>query len=106
MAVRNIILLIGGLFLFIIFGPKMSFVFALLVPLIVFPFVLIARSLKQSSKTAQGKVAELSVLAEESVSGICSIQAFSQELFIESKFDILTNEAVLAAKIRASLRGL
>ena len=106
MAVRNIILLIGGLFLFLIFGPKMCFVFALLVPLIVFPLVLVARSLRQASKTAQEKVADLAVLAEESVSGIRSIHAFSQELFIESKFDILTNEAVLAAKTRASLRGL
>ena len=106
MAIRNIILLIGGLVLVIISSPKMSFVLALLVPLIVFPLVLIARSLRQASKTAQEKVADLAVLAEESVSGIRSIHAFSQELFIESKFDILTNEAVLAAKTRASLRGL
>ena len=106
MAIRNIILLIGGLVLVIISSPKMSFVLALLVPLIVFPLVLIARSLRQASKTAQEKVADLAVLAEESFSGIRSIHAFSQELFIESKFDILTNEAVLAAKTRASLRGL
>ena len=106
MAIRNIILLIGGLVLVIISSPKMSLVLALLVPLIVFPLVLIARSLRQASKTAQEKVADLAVLAEESVSGIRSIHAFSQELFIESKFDILTNEAVLAAKVRASLRGL
>ena len=106
MAIRNIILLIGGLVLVIISSPKMSLVLALLVPLIVFPLVLIARSLRQASKTAQEKVADLAVLAEESVSGIRSIHAFSQELFIESKFDILTNEAVLASKTRASLRGL
>ncbi len=106
MAIRNIILLIGGLVLVIISSPKMSLVLAMLVPLIVFPLVLIARSLRQASKTAQEKVADLAVLAEESVSGIRSIHAFSQELFIESKFDILTNEAVLAAKARASLRGL
>ena len=106
MAIRNIILLIGGLVLVIISSPKMSFVLALLVPVIVFPLVLIARSLRQASKTAQEKVADLAVLAEESFSGIRSIHAFSQELFIESKFDILTNEAVLAAKTRASLRGL
>ncbi len=106
MAVRNIILLVGGLVLVIISSPKMSFVLAVLVPLIVFPLVLLARNLRQASKTAQEKIADLAVLAEESVSGIRSVQAFSQELFIESKFKNLTDEAVFAAKTRARLRGL
>ncbi len=106
MAVRNIILLVGGLVLVIISSPKMSFVLAVLVPLIVFPLVLLARNLRQVSKTAQEKIADLAVLAEESVSGIRSVHAFSQELFIESKFKNLTDEAVFAAKTRARLRGL
>ncbi|NCF47352.1 MAG: ATP-binding cassette domain-containing protein [Alphaproteobacteria bacterium] len=106
MAVRNIILLVGGLILVIISSPKMSFVLAVLVPLIVFPLVLLARNLRQASKTAQEKVADLAVLAEETVSGIRSVHAFSQELFIESKFKNLTDEAVFAAKTRARLRGL
>ena len=106
MAVRNIILLVGGLVLVIISSPKMSFVLAVLVPLIIFPLVLLARNLRQASKTAQEKIADLAVLAEESVSGIRSVQAFSQELFIESKFKNLTDEAVFAAKTRARLRGL
>ena len=106
MAVRNIILLVGGLILVIISSPKMSFVLALLVPLIVIPLVLLARNLRQASKTAQEKIADLAVLAEESVSGIRSVHAFSQELFIESKFKNLTDEAVFAAKTRARLRGL
>ena len=106
MAVRNIILLVGGLVLVIISSPKMSFVLAVLVPLFVFPLVLLARNLRQASKTAQEKIADLAVLAEESVSGIRSVHAFSQELFIESKFKNLTDEAVFAAKTRARLRGL
>ena len=106
MAVRNIILLVGGLVFVIISSPKMSFVLAVLVPLIVFPLVLLARNLRQASKTAQEKIADLAVLAEESVSGIRSVHAFSQELFIESKFKNLTDEAVFAAKTRARLRGL
>ena len=106
MAVRNIILLVGGLVLVIISSPKMSLVLAVLVPLIVFPLVLLARNLRQASKTAQEKIADLAVLAEESVSGIRSVHAFSQELFIESKFKNLTDEAVFAAKTRARLRGL
>ena len=58
----------------------------MLVPWIGFPLVLLARNLRQASKTAQEKVADLAVVAEESVSGIRSVHAFSQELFIESKF--------------------
>ena len=106
MAVRNIIFLVGGLVLVIISSPKMSFVLAVLVPLIIFPLVLLARNLRYASKTAQEKVADLAVLAEESVSGIRSIHAFSQELFIESKFKQLSDEAIFAAMVRAKLRGL
>ncbi len=106
MAVRNIILLVGGLVLVILSSPKMSFVLAVLVPLIVFPLVFLARNLRQASKTAQEKIADLAVLAEESVSGIRSVQAFSQEVYIENKFQELTNQAVMAAIARARLRGL
>ncbi len=106
MAIRNIIFLVGGLVLVIISSPKMSFVLAVLVPLIVFPLVLLARNLRHTSKIAQEKVADLAVLAEESISGIRSIHAFSQELFIENKFKQLTDEAVFAAMTRARLRGL
>ncbi|MBT5574343.1 MAG: ATP-binding cassette domain-containing protein [Alphaproteobacteria bacterium] len=106
MAVRNIILLVGGLVLVILSSPKMSFVLAVLVPLIVFPLVFLARNLRQASKIAQEKIADLAVLAEESVSGIRSVQAFSQEVYIENKFQELTNQAVMAAIARARLRGL
>ncbi|MDC0394887.1 ABC transporter transmembrane domain-containing protein [Alphaproteobacteria bacterium] len=106
MAVRNIILLVGGLVLVILSSPKMSFVLAVLVPLIVFPLVFLARNLRQASKIAQEKIADLAVLAEESVSGIRSVQAFSQEVYIENKFQELTNQAVMAAISRARLRGL
>ena len=106
MAIRNIILLIGGLVLVIVSSPKMSFVLAVIIPLIVFPLVFLARSLKQASKVAQEKISDLAVLAEESISGIRSVQAFSQESFLESKFKRTTEEAVLAAIARARLRGL
>ena len=106
MAIRNIILLIGGLVLVIVSSPKMSFVLAVIIPLIVFPLVFLARSLKQASKVAQEKISDLTVLAEESISGIRSVQAFSQESFLESKFKRTTEEAVLAAIARARLRGL
>ena len=106
MAIRNIILLIGGLVLVIVSSPKMSFVLAVIIPLIIFPLVYLARSLKQASKVAQEKISDLTVLAEESISGIRSVQAFSQESFLESKFKRTTEEAVLAAIARARLRGL
>ena len=106
MAIRNIILLIGGLVLVIVSSPKMSFVLAVIIPLIVFPLIFLARSLKQASKVAQEKISDLAVLAEESISGIRSVQAFSQESFLESKFKRTTEEAVLAAIARARLRGL
>ena len=53
MAVRNVILLIGGLVLVVLSSTKMSVVVAAVVPVVVIPLVILAKRLRAASLAAQ-----------------------------------------------------
>ena len=78
MAVRNLILLVGGLVLVVLSSAKMSVVVAAVVPVVVIPLVLLARRLRAASRSAQDALGEVSAEAEEALSGIRTVMAFAQ----------------------------
>ena len=106
MAARSFILLIGGIILVVLSSPKMSLVFAIIVPLIVMPLILLARRLRAASRSAQAKLADMGVQAEENISGIRTIHAFSRETMALGKFSNSLDESLSAALIRVRLRSL
>ena len=65
MAVRNIILLFGGLVLVVLASARMSLVVAVIVPIVVIPLIVLARRLRASSRLAQERLGSLSAEAEE-----------------------------------------
>ena len=78
MAIRNLMILIGGVILLILASPKMSLVVAVVVPLVVVPVIAMARRLRAASRRAQDKIGDVSVQAEESLNAMRMIHAFSQ----------------------------
>ena len=66
MAVRNVILLIGGLVLVVLSSAKMTVVVAAVVPIVVIPLVVLAKRLRAASLAAQNALGEVSAEAEES----------------------------------------
>ena len=106
MSVRNIILLIGGLILVVLSSTKMSLVVAVVVPLVVFPLLVMARRLRRAARVAQDRLADLNVQAEESLSGMRTIHAFGREDDMVNRFNAVQDEALKAALSRVRLRGL
>ena len=106
MAARSFILLIGGIILVVLSSPKMSLVVAIIVPLIVVPLILLARRLRAASRSAQAKLADMGVQAEENISAIRTIHAFSRETMALGKFSNSLDESLSAALIRVRLRSL
>ena len=106
MSVRNIILLCGGLILVVLSSTKMSLVVAVVVPLVVFPLLFMARRLRRAARLAQDRLADLNVQAEESLSGMRTIHAFGREADMVSRFNAVQDEALKAALSRVRLRGL
>ena len=106
MAIRNILILIGGLFLLISASMKMSLVIAVIIPLVVVPVVVLGAKLRKASRKAQDKVAEVAVGAEESLSAMRLIHAFHQHAFQDKQFGDKVEASRQAALRRVHLLGL
>lgn len=109
-ALRNIILFFGGSVMMFHTSPRLSGYVSLIVPLVVFPIVIIGRQVRKLSRATQGRVADLSSHAEETISGIRTIQAFSLEEYESQRFikqvDLSLKTALSRIRVRAMLTAL
>lgn len=78
-ALRNLITLIGGLILMALTSAKMLGLVLLVVPAVVVPIIFLGRKVRKLSKEAQDKVASSSAKANETISAVQTVQAFTQE---------------------------
>ena len=105
MAARNVILLIGGLIMVVLSSAKMSLVVLVVVPLVVMPLIVMGRRLRQASRIAQDRIADVSVQAEENISAIRTVQSFGREAHVKQHFDSAVADSLDAALARVRLRG-
>ena len=69
-ALRNILLFLGGAVLLVITSPKLTGIVFLFVPFVVAPIVVIGRFVRRRSRAAQDEVAAVSGYAEETLGAI------------------------------------
>lgn len=106
MALRNLLVLTGGTVLLVLASPKLALIVAGVIPLVVVPVVLIGRRLRQVSRLAQDRLADISVAAEEALTAISTIKAFGREALMRQYFDKAAETAFQMAVRRLQLRGL
>jgi len=106
MAIRNIMILIGGLILLVMASAKMSLVVGIVVPIVVVPVIFLARRLRKASREAQDRVADVAVQAEESLGSMRLIHAFDQENAQSQLFGDKVSLSLRAALRRVHLLGL
>ena len=108
-ALRNLLLLVGGLALLVVTNPKLTGLVLIVVPLVVVPIVVIGRRVRRLSRRAQDRIGALSGHAEETLNAIRTVQAFSQEQRERRRFGGLVEQAFGAAvghaRARAALAG-
>jgi ATP-binding cassette, subfamily B, bacterial len=105
-ALRNILLLAGGLALLVSTNPKLTGLVLVVVPLVVVPIVVIGRKVRRLSRAAQDRIGELGAQAEETLNAVRTVQAFAQEGRERGRFASLSERAFGAAVERAWARGL
>jgi ATP-binding cassette, subfamily B, bacterial len=86
-ALRNLLILIGGLALMMITSPKLTGAVLLIVPLIVVPIVVLGRRLRRLSRENQDWIAESSGNASEALLSVQTVQAFTHERASAETFD-------------------
>lgn len=105
-ALRNVLLLSGGLVLLAVTSPKLTGYVMLFVPLVVAPIVIIGRIVRRRSRTAQDKVADISAYAGENLDAVRIVQAFTHEREDQAAFGAIVEDAYASSMRRVRARAI
>ena len=105
MAIRNTLLLLGGLVMMFITSIKLSVLIFTLLLLTVIPTVILGRRVRRLSKNSQDKIADASALAGEKLNTVSTIQSFTQEAYESKLFNQFIETSFLTAKHRNLARS-
>ena len=78
-ALRNLLLFLGGAVLLVITSPKLAGLTILIVPVVVLPIVVFGRRVRRLSRESQDRLADVGALAEETLNAVRTVQAFTHE---------------------------
>ncbi len=104
-ALRNALLLAGGLVMLCVTSLELTGYVLLIVPLVVAPIIVLGRRVRYLSRATQDRVADLNVHAEETIHAIQTIQAFTLEQRQTQRFTTLIQETLATAKQRIRMRS-
>ncbi|PHV11192.1 ABC transporter transmembrane domain-containing protein [Chitinimonas sp. BJB300] len=79
MALRNALMLVGGLVMLAVTSLKLTLLVLVCVPLVVAPILLFGRRVRKLSRQSQDKVAAVSSVIDETVHEIRTVQAYGHE---------------------------
>ena len=86
MALRNLLLFVGGSVMMIVTSAKLTGLALLVVPLVVLPIVLFGRRVRRLSRATQDRVADVSAYAGETLEAVRTVQAFTHETIDRRRF--------------------
>lgn len=104
-ALRNTLMLTGGLVLLVLTSPKLTGLVLLVVPLVVAPIVIFGRKVRSYSRASQDAVAGIGTRVDEVLGGIRTVQAFGREPLERNRFADNVEEAVRVARRRIRARA-
>ena len=105
-ALRNAMILLGGLALMFFTSAKLTSAVLLIAPLVLVPILVLGRRVRSLSRENQDKIAKSSGNASESLLASQTVQSFTYEAISRARFGTLTEEAFAAARKRVGARAL
>ena len=106
MALRNVLLFLGGLVMLFITSAKLSSIIIVLLAAVVLPIVLFGRRVRKLSRDSQDRIADASALAGEILNAMPTVQAFTHEQQEAARFTRSVQEAFKTAMRRIRSRSL
>lgn len=89
---RQIVMIVGGISILLFISWKLALIMLGTVPVIAIVAVIFGRFIRRLAKEAQDKTANANATAEEALTGIGNIKAFTNELFSMRRFTNAINE--------------
>ncbi|MFN4203593.1 MAG: ABC transporter transmembrane domain-containing protein [Tabrizicola sp.] len=105
-ALRNVLILVGGLVLLFLTSAKLTGLVLLIVPAIIVPIVGLGRRLRALSRENQDWIASSSGAASEALLSVQTVQAFTHEGATREQFAEVTEKSFAAAKARIRTRAV
>jgi ATP-binding cassette, subfamily B, bacterial len=105
-ALRNMLLLAGGLVMLAITSPKLTGLIVVLVPVMLLPMILFGRRVRALSRRNQDRIADSSALAEEILTAMRIVQAYVREAWEAARFRRAVEDSFVAALARIRARAL
>lgn len=105
-ALRNILLFIGGLVLMLLTSAKLTALVLLLVPVVVVPILVLGRRLRVISRENQDWIAASSGNAGEALGAVQTVQAFTHEQASRQQFGDMTETSYVVSLRRIRTRAV
>ena len=105
-ALRNVLMLLGGLVLLMLTSSKLTLIVLLIVPAVVVPIVVLGRRVRASSKENQDWIAQSSGKASEALQAVQTVQAFTHENRTRAEFATVTERSFDSARRRIGIRSV
>lgn len=104
-ALRNVVLFLGGTVMLLFTSPKLTGLVFLVVPLVVAPILIFGRRVRRLSREAQDAVAAVGVQISDALGAIRTVQAYTAEDWERRQTGSRIEAAFAAARARVSARA-
>lgn len=105
-ALRNVLMFIGGLALMLLTSAKLTAMVLLIVPLVIVPILVLGRRLRVMSRANQDWIAQSSGAASESLTAVQTVQSFTHEEATRAQFSDVTEKSYDVAIQRIFTRAI
>jgi ATP-binding cassette subfamily B protein len=105
-AMRNLVIFVGGLTLMLITSPKLTGLVIAAVVLVMAPLILFGRWVRALSRRSQDRIADTSARASETLHAVQTVQAFTHEAIDRALFARTVEGAFRVAILRTRARAI
>lgn len=106
MALRNALMMVGGVIWLFITNLKLTLIVMVSVPLVVVPIIVFGRRVRGLSRSSQDRLADVGSYVGEMLGQIKTVQAFNHEPHDRARFAAVVEEAFGVARRRIVQRAL
>ncbi|HEY0445023.1 MAG TPA: ABC transporter transmembrane domain-containing protein [Allosphingosinicella sp.] len=105
-ALRNIVMGIGGIIYLFTLAPGLTATLLLGIPIVILPIMFLGRRVRDVSRSSQDRIADVGAIVAETLGAMKIVQAFGQEARESSRFGAAVEDAFGTARRRIRLRAV
>lgn len=105
-ALRNIVMGIGGIIYLFTLSPKLTLMLLVGIPLVIGPIFYLGRKLRDVSRFSQDRIADVGAMVAETLGAMKIVQAFGQEKREGERFGSAVDQAFNTARRRIFIRSI